>query len=124
MIKLLIVGTGGFVGAILRYLVSGWVYSLCGSNFPYGTFAVNTIGCLIFGLLAGLTQSREMLTQNFRMLVMVGLLGSFTTFSTFSYEIFTLLNDNQYTAAATNILLSVIIGLFALIAGYKIAAVI
>jgi CrcB protein len=124
MIKLLIVGTGGFFGAILRYLVSGWVYYLCGTGLPYGTFAVNILGCLIFGLLAGLMQSREILTHNFRLLVMVGLLGSFTTFSTFSYETFTLMNDNQYLSAVMNVLMSVVVGILALIAGYKIAAVI
>ena len=87
MLKLLAIGAGGFVGAILRYLISGLVQNLSGSiRFPFGTLAVNVIGCLFIGLLVYLVETRSMFGAAARMFVFIGLLGSFTTFSTFGNE--------------------------------------
>jgi len=120
MKNLLLVGAGGFAGAIGRYLVGGWVQGLArGSSFPYGTFAVNMLGCLVIGLLGGLAEHRSALSPEMRLLLMVGLLGGFTTFSSFSYESLGLVRDGQTVAALLNMSLQVIIGFGAVLVGYK-----
>ena len=108
----LLVGAGGFVGAILRFGVSGWVHRLAGfSGFPYGTLVVNVAGCLAIGLLAGLAESRQLLTPETRLLLLIGVLGSFTTFSTFGYETLALVRDGALIRAAANVTLHVGLGL-------------
>ena len=108
----LLVGAGGFVGAILRFGVSGWVQRLAGfSGFPYGTLTVNVAGCLAIGLLAGLAESRQVLTPEARLLLLIGVLGSFTTFSTFGYETLGLLRDGAVLRATANVTLQVGLGL-------------
>ncbi len=97
MTKILLVGTGGFLGAVFRYLISSLVArQTAGSGFPFGTLAVNVIGCLLIGLLAGLAESRQFISPEFRLLVFIGFLGGFTTFSTFGLEGFALLQDGQH----------------------------
>ena len=124
MLKLLAVGTGGFIGAMLRYLVSGWVQRLAPqSDFPFGTLTVNIVGCLIIGLLGGLNYSREIFSPQARLVIFIGILGSFTTFSTFGYETVAMLRDGQFIPATINIATQIIIGLLAVIAGYSAAAV-
>ena len=92
MSKILLVGFGGFVGAVLRYGISGWVQRWTGSvNFPYGTLAVNLLGCLVIGLLAGLAEDRGLFTPEARLFLFIGVLGAFTTFSTFGIETLNLL---------------------------------
>ncbi len=116
---ILIVGVGGFVGAVMRYLVAGWVQDLFRSlSFPYGIVAVNVIGCLLIGVVAGLAESRSFLTPEVRALVIVGLLGGFTTFSAFSYESFELLRNGQSIVAFSNIFISIAVGLVAVWVGY------
>lgn len=112
--KILLVGAGGFFGSISRYLMSGWVHTLIEKPvFPYGTLAVNVLGCFLIGLLNGIFETRQVLNPEMRLLVFVGFLGGFTTFSTFGYELFSFLRDNQYFSAALNMSLSVVLGLFA-----------
>jgi len=95
MIKtLLLVGSGGFLGSTLRYLFSRYVESTWLSSFPYGTFGVNIIGCLIIGAIYGLS-IRNLASTETRLLVATGFCGGFTTFSSFSYEFLTLLQDGQ-----------------------------
>lgn len=87
MISILIVGIGGFVGAILRYLLSTWIQN--GSEtFPYGTFAVNVIGSFLLSLIMFTSEYTGIFPDDTRMFLTVGLLGAFTTMSTFSYETF------------------------------------
>ena len=122
MLKLLAVGTGGFIGAILRFVVGTWVQRNLGQpGFPLGTLAVNMTGCLIIGLLGGLTEAREILSPNMRVLVLIGILGSFTTFSTFGYETLALLRDGEFMLSAVNITVHVVVGLAAVWAGYTLA---
>jgi CrcB protein len=76
------VGAGSFVGGILRYLLSTWIYKILGNPlFPYGTLAVNSLGCLAIGFVAGLAETRSIFTANDRLFIFVGVLGGFTTFS-------------------------------------------
>jgi CrcB protein len=120
----LLVGAGGFVGAALRFGVSGGVQRLAGfSSFPYGTLAVNVLGCLAIGLLSGLAESRQVLTPEARLLILIGLLGSFTTFSTFGYETLTLLRDGVLLRAAANVALQIGLGLGAAWAGLALSRV-
>ncbi len=90
MREILLVGAGGFLGATLRYLLGGWVQRTAitarGMTFPLGTLAVNVLGCLLFGLLATLAADRLALGVEARLLLFTGVLGAFTTFSTFGYD--------------------------------------
>ena len=116
MIKFLYIGIGGATGAILRYLVSGLTYRFFSEGFPWGTLAVNLIGCLIIGFLWGLFETITV-SQNLKFLVLIGLLGSFTTFSTFSLENFNMLRDGQNLYFFLNVLISVVLGLLLVFAG-------
>jgi fluoride exporter len=111
--RILLVGVGGFVGSIVRYLAGGAVYGLFRKPvFPAGTLFVNLSGCLIIGFLGGLAESRQLFSAEFRLLIFIGFLGGYTTFSTFSYEVFQLLRDGQLTLALTNAVVHVIAGVF------------
>lgn len=95
------------MGAVLRFWLSGWVYSLLGRDFPYGTLAVNLLGSLLMGLCFVLFIERLMVGAEWRALIMIGLLGAFTTFSTFSIETLNLLEDGELVKALANVFLSV-----------------
>ena len=117
---ILFVGVGGFIGAILRYLVTNWVQdTLHTLSLPYGTLTVNMVGCLLIGLLAGLTESRNLLGPETRALILVGVLGGFTTFSTFGYETIQLIRDGESLAAFSNVGLQLCLGLMAVWIGYS-----
>ena len=94
------------VGGLSRYYLSGWVYSQLGRAFPYGTFAVNIIGAYFIGLIMELGVRSTLISDTLRIGLTVGLMGGLTTFSTFSYENFRLLEDSQFFVAFTNILAS------------------
>jgi len=118
MQRILLVGVGGFFGAVLRYLISGYVQNLSQSiSFPYGTFAVNIIGCFLIGVLSHLVESQAGVSAEMRLLLMVGLLGSFTTYSTFSNETINLLQDQELFLALLNIGTHLIVGLSAVLIG-------
>jgi len=103
IVRLSIIGAGGFVGAILRYLVSSWVQYRSGSIiFPFGTMSVNMIGCLVIGFMTYLVESRSMFSPELRSFVLIGLLGAFTTFSTFGNETLGLIRDNRIDLAVMN----------------------
>ena len=113
VIRLCSVGFGGFIGAVLRYLVSGWVQARTGSIvFPYGTMAVNFLGCFIIGLLTFLVETRSFFSVETRAFALIGLLGSFTTFSTFGNETLGLIRAGLMDMATLNAGLQVILGLF------------
>ncbi|PID40897.1 MAG: fluoride efflux transporter CrcB, partial [Proteobacteria bacterium] len=110
--ELAIIGLGGFIGAIFRFLVSGGVQALLKSAaFPAGTMAVNIIGCLLIGLGGGLMESRQLFSPEWRAFLFVGVLGSFTTFSTFGLETFNLARGGQWLPALSNVGISLILGL-------------
>ena len=104
MFKILLAGIGGFIGSSLRYLVSGFVQDWSRSiDFPYGTLAVNLIGCLAIGFLSQLAETRGYFTAEARTLVFIGVLGGFTTFSAFSNETMNLWREGEAALAATNV---------------------
>ncbi len=111
-LKLLYVGVGGFFGAVLRYWISGWVYQLTGTDFPYGTLVVNLIGAFLLGVFMAVTLQANISTA-MRHLVAIGMLGAFTTFSTFSYETLQLLQHGELWRGLLNIGVSIIAGLIA-----------
>jgi CrcB protein len=113
MMQALAIAGGGAVGALLRFWMSGWAYSLFGRGFPYGTLFINVLGSLFMGLLFVLLVERSAAAPEWRALLMVGLLGSFTTFSTFSLETLNLLEGGEFGKALLNILLSVLLCLLA-----------
>lgn len=94
-------------GGLTRYYLSGWVYTLLGRAFPYGTFAVNIIGAYLIGLIMELALRSTLIPDVLRLGLTVGFLGGLTTFSTFSYETFSLLEDGRFLVAFANILASV-----------------
>lgn len=122
MVNILLIGIGGFIGSVLRYLVSGYVQQISkGMGFPYGTLTVNVIGCFIIGFLAQLAETRGVFTTEWRLFVFVGLLGGFTTFSSFGNETFNLARDAQLAGALGNIGANVIIGLAAVWIGRAVS---
>jgi fluoride exporter len=113
-----LLAVAGSIGAILRYAVSGWVQRSAGGTFPWGTLAVNLTGCIAIGLLAPLLMER-IVRPEYRVAILIGLLGSFTTFSTFGYETFRLLSDGQFGHAAAYVLAMNAGGLLAVWIGYR-----
>lgn len=118
----LLVGAGGFIGSVLRFAISGWVHRFVPmSTFPWGTLTVNVAGCFAIGILGGLGESRQLFSGEARVFLFLGLLGGFTTFSTFGYETLTLMREAEHLRAAGNILLHVVAGLLAAWLGLLIA---
>ncbi len=107
MAQLLFIAAGGALGAVSRYGVSSGVYHLLGRGFPYGTLAVNLIGSFLIGLLSIWLIERFSFSPEWRAAVLIGFLGAFTTFSTFSLETLTLIEQSAYLKAGLNMLLSV-----------------
>ena len=120
MVKILLLISGGAIGTLARYSVSGVVHRWFGSSFPFGTLAVNLIGSLIIGFLWGLFE-REALTPNIRSFLFIGVLGGFTTFSSFSLETYNLFRDGETKWALVNILANNIVGLLLVFAGLVLA---
>jgi len=122
--QLFFIGAGGFVGAVLRYLASGWVQYRSGSvGFPFGTMFVNMAGCFVIGLLSYLVENRSMFSPEARGFLLIGLLGAFTTFSTFGNETFGLLRDNRLDLAVVNVGVQVSLGVTMVWLGRVSAAV-
>ena len=121
MSKLLLIGFAGFVGTLGRYWLSGVVARRYGETFPFGTLAVNLIGCFLVGLLFYLMQERYIVNENVRAAILIGLLGGFTTFSSLGLQTFTLLQDNEIALAALNLVASNMLGLLLVWAGYTLA---
>lgn len=113
---LLVVGVGGALGAISRYLVSGWVQDAAGGFFPWGTLAVNVAGSLALGFALAWLQS-AVASAELREFVTIGFLGSFTTFSTFSYEAVAMIRDGEWWRAGGYTAGSLLLGLLAVAAG-------
>ena len=118
---LFLIALGGALGAIARFLLSSFVLRVSGSLFPLGTFVVNVAGCVVFGLIIGAAQQRFVLTPERNAFLLVGVLGGFTTFSSFAYESIALLRDGQFVAAALNTVGQVIAGLAGLWAGLALS---
>ncbi|WP_392566890.1 fluoride efflux transporter CrcB [Utexia brackfieldae] len=115
---LIMVALGGAVGSILRYLTSVWAVQYLGSAFPYGTLIVNVIGSFFIGLVLAMLETNILVSPHWRPLIMVGILGGFTTFSSFSLDTLNLLIQAQYLKAGLYLLLNVVLGLIAVSIGY------
>ena len=122
MDKVWAVGIGGFLGAILRYGIGGWMGRLkAGWTFPVETLVINVSGCLVVGLLVGISESRGVFPATTRAFLLIGLLGGFTTFSTFGYETFQLLRDGQWSGAFLSTALQMFLGIGGVWAGHALA---
>jgi len=122
MLKILMVGIGGSVGAICRYLIYEATLILYKEAWlPLGTLTVNITGCFVIGLMGGLSETHEIFTPEVRALVFIGFLGGFTTFSSFGYEIFFLARNGQTGLALLNLGLQIILGLTAVWAGFTLS---
>ncbi len=118
MIKnILLVGLGGGLGSILRYLCQKWIYHLYPHPFPWGTFTVNIGGCLLIGILFGLGEKASVLTPEWRLLLTTGFCGGFTTFSTFAYENMMLLRTGDTTYFLLYTILSIVLGVAGVFGG-------
>lgn len=116
---------GGACGTLLRYAVSGWAYEAIGKRFAWGTLAVNMIGCFVIGLLWALLHERypTAVNETIRLGVLTGVLGAFTTFSTFALETMQRLQDGQILSASANVAVSVALGLVLVYLGLAIGRV-
>lgn len=119
MDKLIYIAFGGAIGTLLRYAISGLIYKFADRTFPWGTLGVNLAGSIIIGILWAFFE-RFTINSNIRSFALVGILGGFTTFSTFTLETFNMFRDNEIKLALVNILLSNIIGVFFVFLGYNI----
>ena len=119
--QLLLIALGGALGSVCRYGLSTLVQRLSSPFFPYGTFVVNVLGCFVFGVIMGAARQRFVLGPPERAFLLIGILGGFTTFSTFTYETFALLQGGEFVRAFLNTGGQVVFGLAALWAGYVLA---
>jgi fluoride exporter len=108
---LMIVGTGSFAGGVMRYLAGIYMQRLTQSVYPYGTLSVNIIGCLLIGLFYGMAEKGNLLTPEWRIFLTTGLCGGFTTFSTFSHDALSLMNDRGIYTALVYVGISIFIGI-------------
>lgn len=111
MKNLIAIAAGGAVGSVLRYWLSTWVYALAGRGFPYGTLVVNVLGCFAVGVLFVVLLERLSDDTVLRAGLLIGLIGGFTTFSTFSLETFNLIEEGEWLKALLNMAGSVVLGL-------------
>jgi CrcB protein len=109
LLKYLVVGIGGFLGAIARYMLGTYIGSRYGVRFPYGTFVINMSGCFLIGLILTLL-ARTTASPYWRYLIPIGFIGAYTTFSTFEYETLRAVQDGQAVTGLLNVILSVIVG--------------
>lgn len=126
MIKLLIIGSGGFLGAVFRYFlitgVTAFTERISGVNsFPFGTLAVNIVGCFLIGFLGGLIEYKQLFSSEVRLFLFIGLLGGFTTYSTFGYDAYNLLREGRSLSMAIYIAGHLGPALFAVWGGHYIS---
>lgn len=120
---LLLIGFGGFIGSVGRYLLSSAIAKGLMNPFPLGTFTVNVLGCLIIGVIYGISERFGWLTQEWRLFLATGICGGFTTFSAFAYEGFKLIETSQYLTFAGYVILSVVICLLAIFLGVSLSRI-
>ena len=119
IVNVLLVALGGGIGAVTRYAVSLWAAARLGTSFPYGTFIANVVGCFIIGIFMTIVTEKFIANSYWRLLITTGFLGGFTTFSSYSYETFKLLENTGINAAFYNIAANLISGLLATWLGIK-----
>ena len=117
----LLIGIGGFLGCNARYLVGGWIARRYGISFPYGTMVINVSGSFIIGFFLVLISERFIVHPNWRLFLVIGFLGGYTTFSTFSFETFVLIQQRSFFLALANTVGSVVLGQIAVLVGMILA---
>ena len=122
--SILIVGLGGFIGTVARFLIARWFRVNFTSVFPWSTFIINIVGCLLIGLIYGISEKGNVLSPEIRMFLTIGICGGFTTFSTFSNDSFLLIREQEWFQFALYTSLSVFVGLMAVYVGLFITKLI
>ncbi|MEG8947521.1 fluoride efflux transporter CrcB [Rosettibacter firmus] len=120
----IIVFVGAGLGGVLRYWLSGFVYKFLSPIFPYGTLTVNVLGSFIIGIVMYYLDANELISQQLRLFLTIGLCGGLTTFSTFSYETINFLKEREYLYAGLNIFFNLFLTLFVLFITYKLSKII
>jgi len=115
------IAVGGAAGAVSRYLLSGWIHRLFGSAFPFGTLAVNVVGCFLIGVVMHVGQATDLLPESWRLAITIGFLGALTTFSAFGYETMMYAEHGKWSVALGNIGANVAVCLLAVWAGLILA---
>lgn len=123
MDKILLLALAGAFGTLLRYWLSVAMHTLFGPGFPWGTWTVNILGCFLFGLFWILIQERGILPAHLRIVVLVGFMGAFTTFSTYIFECSALVQDTQWLKLGLNLMGQNILGFFALYLGFSLGRI-
>jgi len=122
MIKIAMVGLGGAMGAMCRFLVyEGYINAVKNTSLPLGTITVNVLGCFIIGLLGGIADTRQIFPPEVRLLIFTGFLGGFTTFSTFGFELFLYMRNGQMGLALLNGLIQLSAGLIFVWVGFGLS---
>jgi CrcB protein len=123
MTKTILIGIAGLVGTLLRYWLSGFVTRQSGETFPWGTLVVNIFGCLLAGAVFYLAEERALFNPTVHTVILIGLLGGFTTFSSYGLQTFTLLRDGAFGLATLNLVISNVLGVLMVWAGYSLARI-
>jgi CrcB protein len=116
------IAVAGAAGTVCRYALGKWILTATGGGYPWGTFAVNAIGCFAIGLVAAAIEKGELVSPTMRLALIVGFLGGFTTFSSFALEAFALAKDGAWPAAAGYVLSTNVIGLAAVWVGHRVVS--
>ncbi len=122
MLRFFIIALGGAIGSLVRYVISGLDYRISMGVFPVGTLVVNVTGSFMIGCVWSFVE-RFAVPPNIRQFILVGILGGYTTFSTFSLETFNLIREGEYRIAVMNVVLSAVIGVGAVLLGYMLSRV-
>jgi CrcB protein len=122
--QLVLLAIAGAAGTLARYALGGLMQRLCGTGFPWGTLAINVIGCLLFGFFWTLGTERMLISAQTRIVVLTGFMGAFTTFSTYAFETAQMLSDDEWLRAFGNFALENVVGILAVFLGFAIGRVV